>query len=55
MIDEVICMLFGYKLLNKFSIFFIFIRESGQNVRCHKYGGPCIVCLYAHRVYSYTI
>ena len=27
---------------NKCSIFFVFIREPGQNVRCHKFGEPCI-------------
>ena len=27
---------------NKCSIFFVFIREPGQNVRCHKFGGPCV-------------
>ena len=26
---------------NKFSIFFVFNREPGQNVRCHKFGGLC--------------
>ena len=26
---------------NKCSIFFVFIREPGQNVHCHKLGGPC--------------
>ena len=31
---------------NKFSIFFVFIREPGQNVRCHKFGGPCTVNTY---------
>ena len=41
MIDELICMLFSYKLLQKKSIFFVYIREPGQNVRCHKFGGPC--------------
>ena len=41
MIDELICMLFGYKL-NKFYIFFVILREAGQNVRCHKLGRPCI-------------
>ena len=24
-----------------FSIFFVFIREPGQNVRCHKFGELC--------------
>ena len=28
---------------NKCSIFFVFYREPGQNVRCHKFGRPCIV------------
>ena len=26
---------------NKFSIFFVVIREPGQNVHCRKLGGPC--------------
>ena len=39
MIDELICMLFA--AINKFSIFFVFIRELGQNVR-YKFGGPCV-------------
>ena len=26
---------------NKFSIFFVFIRELSQNVRCHRFGGRC--------------
>ena len=41
MIDELICMLFGYKLLQLIFNFLLFIREPGQNVRCHKFGGPC--------------
>ena len=27
---------------NKFSIFYIFIWEPGQNVHCHKFGKPCM-------------
>ena len=27
---------------NKFSIFFVIIREPVQNVRCHRFGEPCI-------------
>ena len=27
---------------NEFSIFFVIIREPGQNVRCHKFGRLCI-------------
>ena len=30
---------------NKFLIFFVFIREPGQNVRCHKCDRPCNVFL----------
>ena len=32
---------------NKCAIFFVFIREPGQNARCHKFGGPCtvVVCV----------
>ena len=26
---------------NKYSVFFVFTREPGQNVRFHKFGGPC--------------
>ena len=30
---------------NKLSIFFVFIRELGQIVCCHKFGGPCNCCI----------
>ena len=49
MIDELICYL-AISCCNKFSIFFVFIREPGQNVRCHKFGGPCI-CKFKQHVY----
>ena len=41
---------------SKFSNFFVFIRESGQNVRCHKFGGPCVYIHILHTcVYTITI
>ena len=53
MIDELICMLFGYKLLQLIFNFFVFIREPGQNVHCHKFGGPCTVKVHQKRAQAY--
>ena len=40
---------------NKFSIFLVFIREPGQNVRCHEFGGPCIVIKVAILVLALSV
>ena len=51
MIDELICMLMAISCCNKFSIVFVFIQEPGQNVRCHKFDGPC-ECLPNYVMFS---
>ena len=38
--DELICTLLGYELLQWVFNFLRFFREPGQNVHCHKLGGP---------------